>query len=153
MRPGHWFLYYLHCFDTDGWMAGRKDIWPVKHSFTNSLRFFPRTGKVSKVYVDLIFLRGEPVPETHTHTQPFYCWSGICPGPGHVTWLLSGILCINCISVVVNLFKWAPPISVQLFSTGLRFHLENSGCGWSICLCTRLCIAEYAIWQSLRLSV
>jgi len=18
---------------------------------------------------------------THTHTQPFYCWSGICPGP------------------------------------------------------------------------
>jgi len=17
----------------------------------------------------------------HTHTQPFYCWSGICPGP------------------------------------------------------------------------
>ena len=19
--------------------------------------------------------------DTHTHTQPFYCWSGICPGP------------------------------------------------------------------------
>ena len=22
-------------------------------------------------------------PYTHTHTQPFYCWSGICPGPNH----------------------------------------------------------------------
>jgi len=21
------------------------------------------------------------VTHTHTHTQPFYCWSGICPGP------------------------------------------------------------------------
>ena len=36
-------------------------------------------------YTELSFIVNFPTTllllHTHTHTQPFYCWSGICPGP------------------------------------------------------------------------
>ena len=38
-------------------------------------------GRILGLYIlcDISHIRW--ITHTHTHTQPFYCWSGICPGP------------------------------------------------------------------------
>ena len=97
------FLFLVRCSDIVGWVSGKHSTCenpksyvlgvPTQHGETL------KTGQLSKKC-----LTCKIVPQcssgeccltnklkngrqfnkkciTHTHTQPFYCWSGICPGP------------------------------------------------------------------------
>ena len=58
------------CAGSSRWLActanGRASHQPADLTMT---QIIPSDGKLLSL------------THTHTHTQPFYCWSGICPGP------------------------------------------------------------------------
>jgi len=91
-------IYSLQCFDAVGWAAERHPAWKTewcgavmvvclgRGADLHMAQLMPLPLTISCSSKSILVLPFwyqliQVVPDTHTHTQPFYCWSGICPGP------------------------------------------------------------------------